>query len=377
MSVHFCNRDTCSTKAVGGPKMNCVECDKECFLLCYGFEKSGQGGVKLPLSSGACIGIDPNLISITCSNCDNILIDDAVAFKMESMAGKSKAVKSKPDTNSQETQTFHPNITMIRMADDLADLKSTVEEMKRKMDEPRSSSDNLLNLAALPSCSNNSPSSNNKAKISFADILRADRQIRTPKRNKDSMIAKKLVKNKIVHQPPKVGTRIDIDNLVIVADVIPRPTFNKSIYVSRVGTSVSHEKMVSYIEKHSDMKKNINFKCSLLVKKEADLSTLTFVSYKIDVTEESFDHLMLESFWPKGIQIRPFVPKEKKSVEFGDFLNSSVNESDHPNKIPRASHLNEEVLQTNIENTGTDQIKTNAVSDLMDFRNMDLHIKAD
>lgn len=372
MDTHICNRNTCSTKAVGGPKMNCVECDKECFLLCYGFEKCGVNAVKLPLLHGACIGLDPNLMSFTCAKCDNVLIDDAVSNKMEQMANKLI-----PTLNSRETQTKYPSPSMIRMADDLADLKSIVCEMKRKMDEPRAKIDLLSNVATTTSGSQNYSSSSSKGKISYADILNADRLIRTPKRNKESMIAANLTeKQKLLRPPSKVGTRADTDSLVVVANVLPK--LSKSIYVSRVSTSVTQDKMVSFIEKHSDMKKNTDFKCSLLVKKGADLSLLTFVSFKIDVTVDHFDRLMQENFWPKGIQIRPFVPKERKSVNLGDFLNSSGNESHHPNKIPRANDEKDEVLLTNVEKAKNDPLTTNAdTADLMDFQNADQHIKTD
>lgn len=366
MNVHICDRNTCSTKAVSGPKLNCVECDKECYLLCYGFLKCGENAVKLPLLHGACTGVDPNALSLTCANCDNVLMDDAVAHKIE-----SRATLPKPDQTSQGTQTVSSNVTLARISDDLADLKSVVYDLKSKMDRPQTKTGLISGLLPLT----NSNQVALSAKPSFADILRNDRQIRTPKRNKDAMTPTLLAVKK-VRPPAKVGTRSEDDNLLVVANIVPKPLLKHSIYVSRVGTSVTLDKMVAYVEKYSNMKKNIDFKCALLVKKGADLNSLTFVSYKIDVTEEYIEQLMQECFWPKGIQIRLFVPKERKSVEVGDFLNLSENEIHHPNKIPRANRVTGETSQSNAE---IDQLIANSDlnSDLMDFPTSDPHIKND
>lgn len=369
MSIHICDRNTCNTKAVSGPKINCVECEKECFLLCYGFLKCGEKAVKLPLLHGACIGMDPNVISFTCASCDNVLIDDAVTYKMDSMNQVPK-----PNQTTQETQTIFPNTTMIRIADELADLKSVVYELKSKMDDSHLKPVSNSNLSAL-SDSNKIVSANNKVNPTFADVLRSDRKIRTPKRNKDAMSVKRVADIKL-RPPSKVGTRPDDDNLVVVANVVSRPMLKHSIYVSRVSTTVTPDKMISYVEKHTDMKKNINFKCSLLVKKDADLNNLTFVSYKIDVTDEFMDQLMQESFWPKGIQIRLFVPKERKSTQIGDFLNLSENEPLHPSKILRGMSEENGGSQANAVNAQV-AANTEQNGDLMDFQTLDQHIKND
>lgn len=374
MDAHICNRDTCSTKAVGGPKINCVECERECFLFCYGFVKCGQNAVKLPLSNGACIGLDPNKMCFTCGNCDNVLIDDAVSHKIDITTGLSK-----PDQINQETQTTYPNISMNRMADDLADLKSVVSEIMRKMDEPRKIADLISNGTSAPTGLNKIKASNGTP--SFAAVLRAERhnltqQNRTPKRNNDAMNGSKFEQFKL-RPPAKVGTRIDESNLVVAASVSARPTFSKSIHVSRVGTSVTSEKMESFIENHANMKRNIDFKSSLLVKKGADWSTLTFVSYKIDVTDVNFDQLMQESFWSKGLQIRPFIPKKGSAVEIDSFLNTSADGNLQPSKIPRvekadvdeASRSNAEVSQTSLNNRES--------VDLMDFQTVGRSPKKD
>lgn len=75
--------------------------------------------------------------------------------------------------------------------------------------------------------------------------------------------------------------------------------------------------MNEYITTSTNLIANEDFKCSLLVKKGLDVTSLSFISYKIDVCEEKCTQLSEEEFWPDGFQIRPFVPPKPT---FGDFM---------------------------------------------------------
>lgn len=100
-------------------------------------------------------------------------------------------------------------------------------------------------------------------------------------------------------------------------------------------TSVTVEMLNEYIAQNTQMKLNENFKCSLLVKKDVDISKLTFISFKVDVDSDNFNELSDVNFWPQGAMIREFL-SQPKATKFGDFLERNQNdESMQPSKVTR------------------------------------------
>ena len=67
-----------------------------------------------------------------------------------------------------------------------------------------------------------------------------------------------------------------------------------------------------FIASNASLVPNVDFKCSLLVKKGQDIEKLSFVSYKVDYFEDKCALLEEEEFWDPGVQIRPFVVSATK-----------------------------------------------------------------
>lgn len=93
-----------------------------------------------------------------------------------------------------------------------------------------------------------------------------------------------------------------------------------------------------YISQNTQLKPIEDFRCTLLVKKDKDINTLSFVSYKVDVNTDHFEELIDVNFWPQGSFIREFVPQERKQSTLADFVNvQSINDSNQPNKMPKTN----------------------------------------
>ena len=52
------------------------------------------------------------------------------------------------------------------------------------------------------------------------------------------------------------------------------------------------------------------------MKKDRELTSLKFVSFKVEVNDEDFDHLMDPEIWPVDIRVREFLQKQT----LGDYL---------------------------------------------------------
>lgn len=150
---------------------------------------------------------------------------------------------------------------------------------------------------------------------------------------------------------PKTGKRLGAAGLMAAPKVKPKPKFDKALHVSRIVTSFTVEQMNDYITSNTELIENEDFKCTLLVKKGKDISTLSFVSFKIDICGEKCEQLTDEDFWPEGVQIRSFVPP---TPTFADFLTTSPgNMNTQPKKITKQNEEKNENNEMDHEHSET------------------------
>lgn len=83
-----------------------------------------------------------------------------------------------------------------------------------------------------------------------------------------------------------------------------RPKLTKSIYISRFNTATTPDDIASFIKNEIQNIDENDFSTRLLVKKDADLSKLTFVSFRVMCNKALFIKLMNPDFWPNGIHWR-------------------------------------------------------------------------
>lgn len=159
-NIHTCNRLTCPPKNVTGPKVSCAKCQKPCFLMCFGFEKCGDNGVKVELPSNSCIAMDPNSICFSCPNCDSSFLTDSVNDKIhqtqETMQNVNKpkqlteTPKMKTTTPKMNNSTDTP-ITFAQLKNDITKMSKTLHNIAIKID---TSSSDVREIKAITTDTN-------------------------------------------------------------------------------------------------------------------------------------------------------------------------------------------------------------------------------
>jgi hypothetical protein len=113
-----------------------------------------------------------------------------------------------------------------------------------------------------------------------------------------------------------------------------KPKFEKALFVSRLDPTTTCEQMVNYIKEHTPVNDETRFHVHKMVKKDADVTTLRFVSFKIELNVADLDVLDDGSLWPDGSIVREFKPAPKN--ELGNYF-PPLNH----NSKPASSNLNE------------------------------------
>lgn len=179
-------------------------------------------------------------------------------------------------------------------------------------------------------------------------IARENRRIATPKRKSGAdNYPKKLIDNL---PKPVQGTR-DINigpppaakPSAVTKPKNDKPKFEKSVWISKLDPSVSNEMMSEFILTHTDLTDKSQFNVHKLVKKDADITELSYVSFKIDVNEQHFDALMNPDTWPKYVAVREFI--QIKPVQLGEF----IDEAQSSNKQRKIDPKNDNEHQMDIQ----------------------------
>lgn len=86
------------------------------------------------------------------------------------------------------------------------------------------------------------------------------------------------------------------------------------LYLSRLPTNLSEADVRNYI-KAKDIDKADDLRITKLVKRDADLSLLSFISFKIDADESTYTKLIEKNFWPEKCTIQSFIQKKNKPAK--------------------------------------------------------------
>lgn len=376
---HICERDKCSPKAVHGPTTRCIKCLRTFYLLCFGFPKCGTNAVKTKFAFDSHFACDPNSIVFTCGACDAVFLDDAVNHSMETTRKNIQPITTTASPSApNRTNAIHLTPTAYSTSDNdnpisNATLKKEIMTINSMLKSVKQSlnihTDDLSSIKQLstdiyqsvnhskPSPIGNIPvqSSSVPQSIPFSQIMQDQRTTNRNSMKRSAAAMKTPTNDKPKQLPaPKLGTRTSKSNLKIASVQAQKPKFDKSIHVSRIDKSVSLDMINDYIAQNSQLKPSDDFRCTLLVKKDKDINSLSFISYKIDVNSVHFAELIDVNFWPEGAYIREFIPQERKSQTLADFLpNQPVNEPTHPSKLTKindVTNTKNETIQPNIMN---------------------------
>lgn len=94
----------------------------------------------------------------------------------------------------------------------------------------------------------------------------------------------------------------------------PSKPSNCPLHLSNLPTNITELDIINYV-KLKGISNTDDIKLTKLVKSDADLSLLTFISFKIDTSETIYQLIRNDAFWPNGCKVKDFVPKTRISVQ--------------------------------------------------------------
>lgn len=105
-----------------------------------------------------------------------------------------------------------------------------------------------------------------------------------------------------------------------------KPKFEKALWVSRLNPATTNDDVIAYITSNTSIIDKERISVHKLVKKDIDLSTLKFVSFKVEMNADDLTVLNDSNLWPENVQVREFMQAPKNVL--GNYfppLNEQVN----------------------------------------------------
>lgn len=84
----------------------------------------------------------------------------------------------------------------------------------------------------------------------------------------------------------------------------------KYLHISKFNVSTEPVAVLKFVAEGLGVQPNI-FKCTKLTKRDADLSKLSFVNFKLGVPSPLYEKVYNKTMWPMSIKIKPFINKSK------------------------------------------------------------------
>lgn len=157
---------------------------------------------------------------------------------------------------------------------------------------------------------------------------------------------------KAIVPSPKGGTKnIQIGKPLEVQKIEPKKVnqLSKSIWLSGFHPETTNEEIGDYIIKNTTITDTTKFKCSKLVKKDQDITKMSFISFKIDVSSDDFDTLLNPTNWPQHVKVREFIRMIPPKSTFGQYIPPSSRPStpERQPKMMRTDNRNAHQMGTN------------------------------
>lgn len=151
---------------------------------------------------------------------------------------------------------------------------------------------------------------------------------------------------------------------------VEKPKFDKAIWVSRFAPESTNEEIIDWISKEIPTKDI--FQVHKLVKKDRDVSTLRFVSYKIEVSQRDFETMMNPDMWPEEVLVREFFSQKKTLGDFFPALDAPKNQKQSQNTADSTETNPKSPPQKAISsNTSTIKSPSATISTLVDLLSPD------
>lgn len=143
-----------------------------------------------------------------------------------------------------------------------------------------------------------SPSPNVLSNISSSPLAKVDK-----KKNKKNPL-RGPVSNATL---PIYGT---MTNPECKLNVIPS---NKWVHLSSFSNDTEPDSIIEYVANATNIPAHL-IKCFKLIKKDAVLTELPFVNFKLSVPENKLSEVLLPSIWPAFVRVKLFVPSPKNQT---------------------------------------------------------------
>ncbi|XP_055308655.1 uncharacterized protein LOC129572670 [Sitodiplosis mosellana] len=326
---HKCSEDDCKRDCVSGPKTKCKKCNTLCYLLCYGFEKAKHNHVKIILPSGAKIAVDPKTLIFVCDNCD-VLISNVIP-----KPGEKNDTTNGSELSPKRTKTaslaaeFREWSKTISSQVEQCKFVNRNEQCNEKHATKNMQQNNVqksvpsINFKHTPSsnCASK-PNVNKPQQRQFSTVLKstitatAKNSAKSGKRKHSEITLIENSSATLIESAPIPSPRNGTGNFQIGKPVTKKPAkvpkspkqrLDKSVGVSNFDIDTTVEEINEHILSVTTISDAKKFRCIKLIKKEQDLSKLSFVSFKIDVVSDHFDELMNRANWSSENLVREFV----------------------------------------------------------------------
>lgn len=321
--THKCDKDKCPSAHVKGPKMKCGKCGNVTYLQCFGFQAGkkidGHDTVKMSLTNGVVFTTFIPCMAFHC--CSGEMSDEEQKFvlKMPTVRSTSKSRTTKPSESESmivgELNCIKEMLKSVMKVSDahteqIAEIKSlslatesnvkkaTEQSASLNMSSPALQYTQAFRNRALAKARNETPTSSKRKRTD------------SPSRAKMNLPS------------PKFGTKSNVNGLSVVPKRDPnrddKPKFEKAIWVSRLRPDVTEEQVVEFITSNTSATDKTKMNVHKLVKKDADLTLLKFVSFKIELNVDDFNLLNDPAVWPENVMVREFMQVPKATL--GEFF---------------------------------------------------------
>lgn len=358
-----CSRDDCP---VGHTHKDyttkCGKCGNVLHLMCIGINRKTAEVI-----------FHPN-IRLFCNKCAKNGAEKSSKVSSKQMIETSTAYSSPQSTNSSATNVLS-TAKMDSMIKLLNQVHNVVTDTNAKLVAHVASSqtyaDTLKQVKELSANTNEKLVEAKKNSKSFSSVVSSKPKefpplnAQTPKRRRenDTPVKKfpdrKLIAGTGADQSHGLGgTVVSSKPKRARASPSPYERLNKFIYVSRLQTDVTAEKVTEYIRSKMPEMNDADISLRLLVKKDTNLSELTFVSFRLACTEAHYEQLMDPSFWPAHVMIGEFLENDRRPPKAVALIKTPVvdltNDSSGPkstmpsektNDIPKEVRSNPNIIE--------------------------------
>lgn len=358
MTRHKCNKDNCPAK---GPKIKCCTCKSLCHLQCFGFQAGenidGLDTVKITLQNGAIFTSFVSCMAFSCCAEQMSSTEQKKALKLPTVSRSTSSTRSSSKSSENESSyasEFKEIKSMLQSiknatksnTDEIAAMKSLsvpesneLENIKELLQTIKNATDaNTAEIAEIKSLSTKTEASVKKvteqsaatsqqtpqmgAAMSYVKAFRANALSKAATETPNSTRKRKRIESPITSKmnlpTPKIGTKSSASGLSVVPkpnrNNEDKPKFEKALYVSRMHPMTTCEEITAYITSNTTVTVPSRFSVHKMVKKDADLSSLKFVSFKIELNIDDLDVLDDANLWPEGVIVREFKPAPKNEL---------------------------------------------------------------